>query len=478
MTDSSSTAAPPLAASSLASPDAPRRSTLVSGPLRATLFFLALPVLGEQLLNTFVGLFDTWLAGNLPPDVSVHATSAVGLAAYVSWFASLLVMLVGTGTTALVSRHEGAGDHPLANHFANQSITLAAILGAILLVAFYILAPWFALYCRMTGPAYDIAVTYLRVEACGHVFLCVTQVGCAGLRGVGNMRTPMLIFALINVVNVLASVSLVHGLGPLPAMGVNGIVGGTLTARVAGGLLTLLILSHGRTGLELHRRQLALRWTQTRRILRIGVPAAADGAIMWGGHFLFLAILSRLAEPPLGPAYFAAHIIAVRVEALTYLPAVAWAAATATMIGQALGAGDPRRAVRAGHEGVLQCGTLTVLVSLGFFLGAEFIFHHMSVDPLVRSAGTGPFRVLAWLQPALVVSIVYIGALRGAGDTRYPLGITIVGIVLRLITGYLGGIALRGGLLGAWMGMFADCLWRAAASAVRFTRGHWTHTRV
>jgi len=450
-------------------------SVITAAPVRRTLFLLALPVLAEQILNTLVGLVDTYLAGRISPA----ATSAVGLAAYVSWLASMLVMLIGTGTTALVSRYEGAGDHERANHFANQSLTLAGVLGLGLFITMFALAPGFARYCRMTGDAYAITVTYLRVEAVGHLFMSLMIVGCAALRGVGNMRTPMILYALINVVNAGMSWSLVYGLGPFPALGVTGIVAGTIIAQVSGAVMTFLVLWHGGAGLHLVRRDLPVVWASAWRILRIGIPAAADGAVMWSGQFIFLAIISRLADPPLGQVYFATHIIAMRVEAFVYLPAVAWAAATATMIGQALGAHQPSRAIRVGHEGVLQCGLLAVAIATCFYLGARFIFEQMSTDAMVQAAGVRPFRILAMLQPFLVTSIVYVGALRGAGDTRFPLLITVVGtILIRVPVGYYFGIVEQWGLLGAWMGMFGDMLWRACASSLRYASGAWVRTRV
>jgi putative MATE family efflux protein len=330
----------------------------------------------------------------------------------------------------------------------------------------------------MTGEAYTIAVTYLRIDAVGHMLISLTLVGCAALRGVGNMRTPMFIFAIINAVNVIASCTLVFGLGPFPALGVTGIVVGTVIAKALGAILIVVVLLRGRSGLKLRYDQLPIAWTRTWRILRIGLPAAADGALMWSGHFAFLAIISRLADPPWGELYFAAHIVAVRVEALTYLPAFAWAAASATMIGQALGADNPARARRVGHEAVLQCGLLSVVIAACFYFGAAVIYEKMSLDPLVRAAGVRPFQVLALLQPLLAVAIIYVGSLRGAGDTRFPMLITLIGILIRIPTGYYFGIVLGWGLIGAWTGMFGDMIWRALSSTIRYVGGRWVRTRV
>lgn len=451
------------------------RLRVTTGPIRTTLLFLALPVLAEQMLNTFVALFDVYLAGRISPA----ATSAIGLSAYVDWLVSMIGMLVATGTTAVVSRHEGASDRDGANHYANQSLTLAAILGVVAMILVYLLAPVFATYCRMTGESYDITVSYLRIGSIGHAALSLTLVGSAALRGVGNMRTPMAVFAVINVVNVIASLCFVYGVGAIPALGVTGIALGTVTARIVGMVLIVIVFIRGRSGLTLIPKMLPPVKSSVARLLRIGVPAAMDGAVMWSGHFVFLAIISRLAPNPLGEAYFAAHIIAVRAEAFTYLPAMAWAAASATMIGQSLGANLPDRAKRTGHEAVLQCGLLACLMAVAFYLFSEPIFRVMSTDELVRRVGPGPFRVLALLQPLLAISIVYVGGMRGAGDTRFPLLITIVGtLLIRLPLGYYFGIVCGGGLLGAWVGMFGDMIWRATASAVRFVRGKWLETNV
>ncbi len=447
-----------------------RRGTLTTGPIRPTLLFLAFPVLGEQLLNTFVGLFDTWLAGR----ISAVATSSVGLAAYVSWFAALSVMLIATGTTALVSRFKGAGDHLQANRFANQALTMAMVFGLALSALLFAAAPYLTRAFQMTGEAYAIAVEYLRLDALGYTFTCITLVGCAALRGVGDMRTPLLIFGVVNVVNVIASTALVYPF----QMGVTGIVCGTVTARIVGALSLIVILVRGRSGLFLTASDLRPVWEHARRLLRIGIPAGVDGMVMWSAHIAFLAIVSRVASGAIGQACFAAHMIAVRVEALTYLPATAWAAATATMVGQALGAANPRRAIRVGHEAVLQCGLLVLVIVTFFYSAPNWIYSRMSTDTLVQAAGAGPFRILSLLQPCMVVSIIYIGGLRGAGDTRSPLVITLLGAVIRLAVGFYFGIVKQWGLVGAWSGMFADMLFRAVAAAVLYLSGRWLTTRV
>ncbi len=452
-----------------------RPPALVTSPIRRTVLMLALPVLGEQLLNTLVGLVDTFLSGR----ISVDATAAVGLASYVGWLMAMLFMLVGTGTTALVSRAIGAGRPDEANHVANQSFTLATFNGLIGAAFIYALAPSFATWQNMRGSTYDITVDYLRIEAIGHAFTSMTLVGGAALRGVGDMRTPLKVLSIVNAVNVILSPALVWGVGPLPDCGVNGIVLGTVIARIGGAILMVTVLARGKSGLKLHATMLAPVWNTIRRVLWIGIPAAGEGAVMWIGQFFFLLIIARLAEGEVGKAFYAAHFIGVRLESLTYLPAVAWAAAAATMIGQALGAGVPRRAKRVGHEAALQCALLALASTILFIIFAPQIMRAMHDSPLVREVGVPALRLVALFQPCMAFSIVYLGAMRGAGATRYPLLITIITMLLfRLPIAYVCGIVLQGGLIGAWAGMVTDMTLRATLATLRYRRGEWLHVRV
>lgn len=468
------------------SDSAPR--SLTTGELRPTVFYLALPVLTEQVLAYLVGLVDTYLSGQLG-DISTIATNAVGLAGYVSWLGSLLFGLVGIGTTAIVARCWGAGRRAQANRVANQAVVLAAGLGVLFLAAMLPAAPMFASFLGLEDRSAEIATRYLRIDAVGLVFTSLTLAIAASLRGAGDMRTPMLVLGFVNLLNVACSVALVFGLGPWPAigvsvpliqpLGVDGIVLGTVIARAAGGLMMLGVFARGAGDLRLRRRLLRPNRRVIYRIAAVGVPAAGDGAVMWIGHFLFLMIISRLASGRAGESIFAAHIVGIRVEAITYLPAVAWGAAAATLVGQSLGARNADRAMAVGHEAARQCFAVGVIMTVLLYVGADFIYSWMHNDAAVRSIGAPALRLLAFFQIPVVLSIVYTHALRGAGDTRWPLLMSCIGVIgIRLPVAYLCGIVLDGGLIGAWIGMCGDLLLRAVLAFGRFASGRWAAMRV
>ena len=190
-----------------------------------------------------------------------------GIAAYISWLATLIFSLVGTGTTALVARSRGGGDFEQANRFANRSLTLAGGLGLVVYAILTILAPLYAEMQQMQGEAYRVAVGFLRTDAIGEIFFCYCLIGSAALRGMGDMRTPMVILGVVNILNMLLASILVFGLGPIEPWGIDGIVTATVTARICGGLLMLAVLAGGVNGLRLRVDYLVPHQADIRSIL-------------------------------------------------------------------------------------------------------------------------------------------------------------------------------------------------------------------
>jgi putative MATE family efflux protein len=436
---------------------------------------LALPVLGEQLLAFSVSMFDVYLAGR----IGAVETSAIGLASYVGWMAALIFGLIRTGTAALVARRWGAGAFADAERILARSIFLALGLALFVLVLLMALAPLFATLLTMEGAARAVTVEYLRWDACGQACLCLTMVGAAALRGTGDMRTPLAVLTATNLVNVTLSPALVFGWGPWPRLGVTGIVLGTVTAQATGLVLMLLVLTTGITRIRLLWPQ--VRWDRdiAARILRIGVPAALDGTLRFAGHFLFLMVIARLSRSGFDEAIFAAHVIGIRVEALSYLPAEAWGIASASLAGRLLGATSPDVALRTGHVALRQFLWYPIVVSLAYFFGAEAIYASMHSDPVVVQVGVPAFRLMALCQVPNACLIIYVMTLIGAGDTRFPMWCSLAcSLGVRVPVAYLCGVWLEGGLFGAWIGMSADNLLRAGLIAWHYRAGVWVQTRV
>lgn len=452
-----------------------RRERILDGPIRPVVFALALPILGEQVLNAAIAWNDVLIAGR----ISAVATGAVGFASYVSWLMTMMFGLVSIGATAIVARAVGAGDRREADHATNQSFILSVLIGLTGMAAISVAAPGFAALLNMRGEAARVAVAYLRIDALGYLGASMSFALAACLRGAGDTRTPLYILGGVNVMNLVLSWLLAFGIGPWDGIGVNGVAWGTALARWLGCLGFIAVMQRPSTALHLRRSEMRPNRAMYFRILRVGVPAAVDGAMSFSGHFVFMTIVSRVPSIFSTEIVYAAHIIGIRAESISYLPAQAYMLAAATLVGQNLGANQPDRARRSANEALRQTAVMLVGSGLLLYFGAELIYRLLSNDPRVGSCGVPAMRTLAFFQLSLAPLIVYTGALRGAGDTRVPIAITVAGLALvRVPVAAYGGFVLKWGLLGAWLGMFADLCVRALLIAWRFRSGRWQRINV
>ena len=264
----------------------------------------------------------------------------------------------------------------------------------------------------MQGEQARITVRYLRVDAFGHLFYGFGIIGTASLRGAGDTRSPMLILGLVSALNAVLSPLLVYGPGPFPEMGVDGIVTGTIIARISGGVLMLAALARGLSGLKLRRRELLIRGDVVARILRVGVPAAVDGA--------YLVRTGPLSADHQRDQSDAARRVCGPHDRHRNRSNHLSAGGRLGLCGgnghrAVAGPQDSERAKRAGHEATLQCGLLAVAISVGFFFGAQAIYQLMHKDPAVHAAGVPAFRMDALFQIPLTLSITYLFALAARG---------------------------------------------------------------
>lgn len=447
-----------------------QQERILKGPLRRSLFYLALPVLLEQVLSFLVGFVDMWLSGRL----GATETSAIGFGAYVLWLAWMLFATVSVGTTAIVSRCWGAGHFRKARAASNRSLALGLVVGSLLGLMIAALAPVLSQQLGQSDEVQKLTVTYIRGTAIGLPAACLMSVGTAALRGAGYMYVCLWIMTLINLLNAGLSAALVFGWGLFPEWGVTGIIVGTVVSEYVGVSLLFLFLIFGKSGLTLRLREWHLKGKISQRILKIGWPAAWDGLLSWSGQFFFLMIIARLAEGEAGTVIVAAHMVGVHLEGISYLPAVAWGQAAATMIGQSLGAAQNKRAFNAGYEATRQCGLFALFLTLIFFFGADALYRLMHQDPTVVATGSGPFKMIAFFEVPLVVFIVLTFSLRGAGVTRPPMFVNLFCVyAIRIPVAWYLGINQELGLWGAWIGMCADTLLRALLIGAFYQWGKW-----
>jgi len=440
--------------------------------LTRTVVALAMPAVGENLLVMAVFFVDAILIGWLRDDT---ALAAVGLGSVVMFVANGFFEALGVSATALVARAWGEGDREKAVHAAAKSLTVTFLLAAAMTA---LLIPLVDEFLALLGAAPDVVqagALYLRLILSTSLLSFPLMVANGIMRGSGDTRTPMWLTLVMNVWNVAVASVLVFGLGPAPALGLTGVGWATATARALGGILALAALFLGKTRLRVPPVAL-LRWDGALlwQLVRLALPNLGETAISRLGYTIFTSIVTSL-----GTTTLAAHQIALRVESLSFMPGWGLSVAAATLAGQALGAGDTERAEASVQRTLVLALGLAGLIAVVFAVFGRALVSIFGSTPETLDLAGMAVRISAAELPFLSAQMVLAGGLRGAGDTRTPMWVTLAGTAfLRLAVVYLLAVVLDWGLAGVWWGTAVDWAGRTALIWVLFRRGKWKQVRV
>ena len=402
----------------------------------AAVIAVAWPVLVESMLNSLVGLVDTIIAAGL----SQAATDAVGGAAYMLWFLGLVTMAIGVGATALVSRAMGSGRIAVARAVFGQSFALATGAGIILAAGIYLATPFLAGLLSLEGQAAIEFSRYLRTMCIGVPFSTIMFALMACSRGAGDTLRPLWAMVVVNLVNLIAAWLLAGGdlrlAGieiPNPVhlhLGVVGIALGTSLAHCVGATMMTIFFLQGRSGVALQRFWMWPHGVTIRRMVRLGLPNFAETFGMWVGNLLVVVMVGWLAADAASAAAAAgraggdsagligAHLIGIRIEALSFLPGFAMGVASGALAGQYLGAGRPDLARRAAWRCSLIAAAM--MGSMGFvfiFLGKQAV-GVISQQPVHLELTPQLLFICGLVQVPFALSIVFRSTMHGAGDVR------------------------------------------------------------
>lgn len=449
---------------------------ITKGNIKRSVIMLALPVVARMLLQMLVGVADLAMVGRISPA----AISAVGMGNQVFILSTAILNAFIVGTTALVARMVGARKGDQARVYARQSlvVTFAAgialgllvFLGAELIMKFMLIAS--------ENPDQEIirlGTQYLRIVAVAEP-LTFTMVTCyAILQGVGNMRTPLYIMAFANVLNLIFDYLLIFGIGFFPELGVAGAAIATSGSKNIAAIIGIIYLFSKHSPIRLRLGEsFRPQKERIKEILDIGLPSAGEQLVRSSGQFVFSMLVAGL-----GPIAIAANQIIMKSMSMSFMPGIGFGHAATTLIGQNLGAEQPERAERSGYMACKMAAVFMACVGLAFFFFSHEIAGFFTSDSAVQLAAGDNLKIMAISQPFLAYVMVLAGALRGAGDTKFVLLVTLVGTWgSRVVMGWFLGIFLGLGLRGVWMAMVLDNLVRAAMMIGRYRAGQWKNIRV
>ena len=384
------------------------RVDMTTGAIPPRLFSLAWPLVLGNLLQTLYNLADMFWVGR----VSTEAVAAVSLMFPLSWLFVSTAMGLTAATIALVSQYVGAGEDRRADEVVAQTVLLATAVSVVLALVGFATRHWLLYWIGARDAVFVEALAYIEV-----IFLTLPLTFLffafrSSLQGAGDTKTAMWLVAISAGINIVIDPFFILGWGPFPALGTQGAAVATLLARLFATAIGIWILLRGDWGVKLYVRDLRPNPTLLRKLIDVGYPATLDG---WARSFAAVFMAALVAR--FGPAATAAYGIGVRLMSVSWSVAGAVGQATATGVGQNLGANTPDRAAAVTRAAT--AGTMLLLAVAG---GLVWLFPATAMGVFVDDSetiaeGVVFLRIVALSWAFFGGLMVIQGGFRGAGNT-------------------------------------------------------------
>jgi len=438
-----------------------------ANPMVHEMLRITWPAFIELVMSTLFGMIDMVMVGRLGPA----AIAAVGLTNQPFMLLMAIFAAVNIGGTALVAWNVGANNLNKAKAVTRQIIIINLILGLFISILGVLAANSIARFMGAGPDTLKVARVYFQIVASGLIFQALMMGISACLRGAGQTRIPMAYNVGSNLLNVFGNYVLIYGKWGFPRWGVAGAAVSTTLARLIACLAALYFVYFSRRS-ELKigfKDNYRVDWGIIKKIFAIGLPSAMEQFVLQSGLTLFAKIVSGL-----GTAGFAAHQIGLNISGLSFSPSMAFGVAATTLVGQSLGAKDTEKAER--YARLVRKVAMVTACAMGliFILFSHPLARLYTSDLVVAGMAGTVLKILALAQPGQSTQLTLAGALRGAGDTMYPLYASILGIwVFRVGATYLLVNWFGWGLTGAWIALVMDQYIRSVVIYLRFRSGKW-----
>jgi len=450
-----------------------------------TILFLAWPLFLEQILSTLVSFADTAMVGSLGKT----ATAAVSISNSFVFLINGVVMALGVGLTAYVARSIGAKDYEAAKGYIRHALLLLLLVGLPLALIPTLLHRFIPIWMGAEPDYLFLAQDYLLITSLFRIFSMAMMVLGSVFRGRGDTKTPFRINVVVNILNIVGNYLLIHDNHIIPLhidflnihwnipmiganLGVNGAAISTGISWLLGGctLAIMLFIKKDPTQISIHD-SFKPDFKVIKRVFSLSIPAMLERFCMSAS-----GIVVTKAIATLGTTAVAANAVYGTAESLSFMPGFAFATAATTLVGQSLGAKKPDLAKRYVRYTVSLGAVVMTIAGICLFVFATPLVTFINPDPDVVNLARSCLQIVAYIQPIQVIAWIIAGALRGAGDTRWPFYITAAGNwLIRALGAALSIYVFKVGLEVAVIFMCADQGVRAIFMYLRYRTGKWAH---
>ncbi len=434
---------------------------------------MAVPSIIESFFVTLAGLIDSLMVSSL----GAASVAAVGITTQPKFVGLAVFMAINVSLSALIARRRGEGKKDSANAILLTAFLFIIALAVMLSIILTYFAPDIMRLCGSAPDTHDSAVIYYRIIMGGMIFNCVQMGINSAQRGAGNTKITMRTNITSSIVNVVFNYLLIGGKAGFPALGITGAAIATVLGTVVSCIMSIVSVMNKNGFVSIPyiiKNKICPSLPAFKNIIHIGYSVFFEQLLMRVG-FMATALMAAAQ----GTAAMAAHQVGMNVMGLSFSFGDGLQAAAVALIGRSLGENKPERAIEFGATCRMIGGVISACLAVIYFFGAGPLMQLFFKEPEIVGIGIGIMRIIILVVLFQVQQVVYMGSLRGAGDTLYTAVSSAIGTtVIRTSVSYFFGYIMGWGIYGIWLGVLGDQMLRYILGAIRFKRGKWVKIKI
>ncbi len=390
---------------------------ITTGSIKNIIIRLSIPVFFANLLQVSYKLIDLFFVGRLGKE----AIAAISLSFPILFLIVSFSIGFAIAGNILISQHKGNDNDKKVNYVATQTIIFTLFLSLILGFIGYIITPNILSLMSLEPLVYNYSLQYMRIYFIGLVFLFMYGMSQGIMRGIGDVKTPLIIITITVILNILLDPILIFGLGPFPALEVRGAALATIISQAISAILCFILFISNKYKITIDLKNYKFDLKIIKKVIKLGIPSSLETTARALATSVLVFIITNL-----GTVTTAAYGIGAKVFNIVTIPAFAISTATTTIVGQNIGANQTDRAVLSTKKSIKY--SLYILISLGvilFLFSSSLASIFTNEIPVIEQTSTF-IRFISFSIWLLGIQVIINGTLRGAGDTKTAMYITII----------------------------------------------------
>lgn len=434
---------------------------------------MAWPAVCESFFIALAGMVDSLMVSSM----GASAVAAVGLTTQPKFMGLALFFAMNVSVSALVARRRGEKKQRSANQILLVAILFVIVATVVISSACVMWANEIINFCGSSPETHEPAVIYYRIIMGCMIFNVLSMVINAAQRGSGNTMIAMRTNIVSNVVNIIANYLLIQGHLGFPALGIAGAAIATVFGTVIACIMSFASLFRRDGFVSIYyimEQQIRPALEPVISIIKLGFSVFIEQILMRVG-FMSTAMMAA----KMGTNALAAHQVGMNILGLTFSFGDGMQVAAVALIGRSLGEGSPDKAKAYGKTCRMIGLGISCVLAVVYFFGGEWLYHLFFAEQEIVDIGVMIIRIMIIIVLFQVSQVIYMGCLRGAGDTTYTaIASTISVTIIRTSASYFFGFVMGLGMAGIWMGILADQISRFLFASIRFKQGKWTKIHI